>query len=214
VKWWATEYFGASAAHEVAEAYRLYADLFDRWDRAWLGSDKVAGALDSLSRRFNGQPFTPARPETLPMLRERDAKYAAAFKHFDATKQKIADRAARQFFFEHVELPLLTDYRPTQAAILLVEAMAEPDDVKAWAMCERAMEPLEELEVEILRAERPPFEGWYRKTWIRHEETGLNVHRPYEQLRLFLNSRGTRKLTRPDPKPDVSRFLPLLQREK
>jgi hypothetical protein len=211
VRWWATEYFGPDAAHDVVASYQRYFELFDRWDRQWQGSDKVAGALASLSKKFASQSFEPARPETLPALRERDAKYAAAFKEFEAAKAKMSDYAQRQFFFEHVELPLLFDWRPTQAAIPLVEAMAEPDNTKAWAKCEAAMAPLEQLEVEILRGEHPPFENWYRKTWIRHEETGLNVHRPYEQLRLFLNSRGSKRLTRPDPKADVTRFVPLLQ---
>ena len=59
------------------------------------------------------------------------------------------------------------------------------------------MSPLEELEVEIERAEHPPFELWYRKTWIRRETRPLNVHRPYEQLRAFLSSGGREKLEEP-----------------
>jgi hypothetical protein len=52
------------------------------------------------------------------------------------------------------------------------------------------MEPLEKLEVEILRAERPPFEQWYRETWIRRGPTPHNLHRPYRELRLFLSTDG------------------------
>jgi hypothetical protein len=199
VRWWAAEYYGPDAADDVTHAYQHYFELFDRWDRAWQGSDKVAGALASLSKKFAHQPFDPARPETLPALEQRDRQYREAFELFAKAKQRMPDRAQRQFFFEHVELPLLTDWRPTQAAITLVRAMSEPDNDKSWAICEQAIAPLEQLEVEILRAERPPFRAWYRKTWIRHEETGLNLHRSYEQLRVFLTSRGTRKLTRRQP---------------
>jgi hypothetical protein len=215
VKWWSAEYFGPEAADGAADAYRTYHALYDRWDRLWQGSDKVSGAIDSLIKKFNDQSFEPAREETLPTLVEREKRYRAAFETFTVVKKRMRDARQRQFFFENVELPLLFDWRPTQAAILLVRAMDEPDKAKAWAMCEEAMKPLEELEVEILRAERPPFEGWYRNSWIRHEETGLNVHRPYEQLRLFLSSGGKEKLKRPpgSNRVDAVKFLPLLEGE-
>ena len=45
--------------------------------------------------------------------------------------------------------------------------------------------------------EMPPFTGWYRPTFIRHEHTGLNPHRPYWALRAFLSSGGTKKLELP-----------------
>jgi hypothetical protein len=212
VKWWSAEYFGDNSAADVAEAYRTYHALYDRWDRLWQGSDKVAGAIDSLIKKFTDQPFAPAREETLPALEEREKRYRVAFEQFATLKKSMRDPRQRQFFFENVELPLLFDYRPTQAAILLVGAMDEPEKAKAWAMCEEAMKPLEQLEVEIGRAEHPPFEDWYCKSWIRHEETGLNVHRPYEQLRLFLSSGGTHRLTRPpgSNRVDAATFLPIL----
>jgi len=67
-----------------------------------------------------------------------------------------------------------------------------------WSSAEAALVPLEELENEIRRAERPPFENWYRKTWIRREMTSFNVHRPFEQLRLFLSRGGRGKLAEPE----------------
>jgi hypothetical protein len=83
-------------------------------------------------------------------------------------------------------------------------------------MCEEAMKPLERLEVELLRAERPPFERWYAKTFIRHEHTGLNLHRPYEALRAFLSSGGTQKVQRREHyrRPDLQRFLPVLDHDE
>ena len=120
-------------------------------------------------------------------------------------------RQQRQFFFEHVELPMLIDRRGAEAAILLIRAMSEHDDKAAWELVQSAMAPLEQLEIEILRAERPPFEGWYRKSWIRHEESGLNIHRPYEDLRAFIATGGTQLAARPDPRPDILQFVPLLK---
>ena len=104
-------------------------------------------------------------------------------------------------------------WRHTQAALTLIDAMNEADDATAWALCEQAMRPLEQLEVELARAEYPPFERWYAKTFIRNEETGLNLHRPYEVLRLFLASDGTQRLTRPETfkRPNLQQYLPLLE---
>jgi hypothetical protein len=212
VDWWAREYFGEDAAEDAAEAYRRRFELLDSWEKQWWAGDRVPAAVDSLIRKFAGEEFTPAQPTTLPTLRERDRAYHEAFEVIERARSRM-DRAQRQFFHEHLELPLLVTWRHTQAAILLVEAMGEPDLEKAWEMCERAMEPLEQLEIEILRAERPPFEQWYRKTFIRHEHTGLNIHRPYEVVRLFLSSGGTERLQWPEAyrRPDLRQFLPLLK---
>ena len=34
--------------------------------------------------------------------------------------------------------------------------------------------------------ERPPFERWYRKTWIRNDDSPYNLHRSYERTLAFL----------------------------
>ena len=210
IRWWAREYFGEAAGPDAAEAYRLYGQLLDRWDKQWLSGDRVHGALRSLQKRFAGEAFEPARPETLPMLEARAELHEQASKVLERARSGM-DRQQRQFFFEHVELPMLIDRRGAEAAILLIRAMSEPDDKAAWALVQSAMAPLEQLEIEILRAERPPFEGWYRKTWIRHEESGLNIHRPYEDLRAFIATGGTQLASRPDPRPDILQFVPLLK---
>jgi hypothetical protein len=214
-QWWCREYFGDAAAPDAAEGYRLYHDLIDKWDMQWWACDRVPAALDSMIKKFAGQEFTPARPETLPTLRERERRYQEAFAVLDRAAGKM-DRAQRQFFFENCELPLRITGRHTQAARLLVEAMSEPDRAKAWAMCEAAMKPLEQLEVEIGRAERPPFEEWYRNTFIRHPHTGLNPHKPYLFLRAFLSSGGKRLEQLPEGalRPDLDRFLPILEPKK
>ena len=72
-----------------------------------------------------------------------------------------------------------------------------------------ARKPLEDLEVEIIRVERPPFENRYRKTWIRRETKLSNVHRSYEQLRVCMSSQGTRSLIEPEDasRPDLTKFM-------
>jgi hypothetical protein len=98
-----------------------------------------------------------------------------------------------QFFFDHLVLPTRFDQRPVEAAVAL-----RAGDKDA------AMASLEKLETEILRAEHPPFEQWYRETWIRRGPKQWNVHRPYEEMRLFLSS-GGKKFELPDPEPSRRR---------
>jgi hypothetical protein len=212
VKWWCREYFGDAAADDAAEAYRLYYDLLDKWDMQWYAGDRVTGAIDSLIKKFAGQSFPAARGETLKTLQERAPRYEQAIKTAERARSKM-DRAQRQFFFDHLELPLRATWRHTQAATLLVTAMSEPDRGKAWAMCEQALVPLEQLELDISRAEHPPFEHWYRATFIRHEHTGLNMHKPYLALRAFLSSGGTESEHLPDGamRPNLDEYLPILK---
>ncbi|HEU5126124.1 MAG TPA: glycosyl hydrolase 115 family protein [Verrucomicrobiae bacterium] len=199
VSWWCREYFGDQAAPEAAEVYHLYYELLNSYDKQWYGSRKVHDALGSLIKKFAGEEFVPARSDTLPALRERVAQYQKALALARSAANKM-NRQQRQFFFDHAELPLLMDYRPTAAAQLLVEALAERDLDKAWQLCEKAIDPLEELEVELMRAEHPPFKDWYRNTWVRREVSDYNMHRPYAEVRTFLSSGGTDKLKNPDLK--------------
>jgi hypothetical protein len=101
-----------------------------------------------------------------------------------ASAKMTPDR--QQFFYEHVSFPLLLDWRQTTAALALSRATAEPDPAAARRLCLQAFETLKTLEEEIHRAERPPFELWYRKTWIRNDDSPYNVHRSYERTLAFL----------------------------
>jgi hypothetical protein len=92
----------------------------------------------------------------------------------------------QQYFFENATLGLLIDARQTNAAILLAQAVDEPDDAKARGLCFAARDELKRLEDDLRRAERPPFEDWYRKTWIRNDNSPSNVHRSYEHVQAFL----------------------------
>ena len=143
----------------------------------------------------------------LAQLKARDEQYRSAMNTISRAQARMNDEQ-KQYFFEHIELGLLIDWRPTQAAIKLIEALDAPDAAQAWKLVQQARQPLEQLELEILRAERPPFENWYRKTWIRRETKPSNVHRSYEQLRVFTSSRGTHTLTEPEgaARPDLTRF--------
>lgn len=197
VKWWCSEYFGPDAATTATDAYHAYYNLLDKYNDAYFGSDEVQAAINSLANRFAGRNTASPDPAKIKELNLRDQSYRETFVLINQARAKMS-RAQQQFFFDHLELPLLMDWRPTQAAILLDRARSEPDNDHAWTLCDQAMAPLEQLEIEIERAEHPPFELWYRKTWIRRENSDLNVHRPYEQLRAFLSSGGRDKLKEPD----------------
>jgi hypothetical protein len=184
VDWWSREYFGPQAAG-AADAYRQYYGLLDSYDKIWYGSMLVQQAVTALDAKFAGKPFERLTPETREALAQRDAKYRAAMDAIRRTSAAMREQE-RQFFYEHVTLGLLIDWRQTQAAAKLAQAVDETDLRQAWKHCLAAREDLEKLEVEILRAERPPFENWYRKTWIRSSESPSNVHRSYEVLRAFL----------------------------
>ena len=45
------------------------------------------------------------------------------------------------------------------------------------------MEKLEQLAEETRRAERPPFDSWYKPTWIRRHDSLTNVHYSLNRLR-------------------------------
>jgi hypothetical protein len=145
----------------------------------------VNDALTALNAKLQRKPVTPFAPDLVRTLKKRDVDYQSEMKTIDAAKAKMTpDR--QQYFYDHVEFPLLVDWRQSAAAIKLIAAVAEPDANAARKLSFAAFDDLKTLEDEIKRAERPPFENWYRKTWIRNDESPYNVHRSYEHTRTFL----------------------------
>lgn len=185
ISWWSREYF-SPAADEVAAAYHSFYTLLDSADKIWSGSERIDQALAGLrARAAHRRVVALEPPDALDTLRAREKAYRAVFDQLDRANTKLAPDQQR-YLFENLTLGLLIDYRPTRAALLLAEAMNEYDDQKVRALCFQALDELKQLETEIHRAERPPFEGWYRKTWIKSDDSPSNVHRPYEHLQAFL----------------------------
>lgn len=209
VNWWSREYFGEKSAAQVAESYADYHRTLDVSDKLWFGADRYAKLLVELGKKVNGQKFTPASSETINELKQRDESYRKTFANIEKASLSM-NHEQKRYYAEHVALGLLMDWRPTQAALKLVEALNAPDNETSWKLAEEARQPLEQLETEMMRAERPPFEGWYRKTWIRRETKQWNPHRSYEQMRVFLSTGGKGKLTEPDvSRPDLQKFTRL-----
>ena len=185
LQWWAREYFGDTAASDAAQSYRGYYQRLSSWDQISVGADAVLKALAALDAKFDGKPFTPIASDVAVSLEQRSQAYQALFETTASASAKMtADR--QQFFYEHVSFPLLIDWRQSKAAVALIKAIAEPDAAAARKLCFLAFDDLKALENDIKRAERPPFDGWYRKTWIRSDESPYNVHRSYERTRSFL----------------------------
>jgi len=184
VDWWSREYFGDAAASDAARAYRGYYRLLPSWDQISVGANAVLRAIGALDATLQHKP-PPSPPYDVASLEKRGDAYRELLQTVGAASAKMTpDR--QQYFYEHVTFPLLVDLRQTDAAVKLNKAIAEPDAEAARRWCLRAFEDLKTLEDEIRRAERPPFEQWYRKTWIRNDDSPYNVHRSYERLLSFL----------------------------
>ncbi|MES2465034.1 MAG: glycosyl hydrolase 115 family protein [Armatimonadota bacterium] len=166
LQWWSREYFGAAAAPAVASAYDGYFALLPTTSSLANGAEKTLGAVESLGKKFRGEPFPPARPETLPNLTDRHAKQMTLLARISEAEKAIPPGEARTFFFENLTLAAAMDRLPTEAALLLVPAMTEPDRDRAYDRSLRALLPLDRLDLLLRRAERSPFEGWYGLSWI------------------------------------------------
>lgn len=195
-KWWTNEYFGTQAAESAEKAYKHYYNIVAKSESMWLGTLMVEDILDKLSKKNREEKFEPIKPGDIATLKDHDTKYQTAMNSINIASNKM-DAAQQQFFFEQVTIGLLFDWRPTQAALSLAKALSENDLQKSWLYIEEARKYLEQLEIEILRAERPPFEKWYRATFIRKKESPFNIHRSFEQVRSFIVSGGTESPVKP-----------------
>lgn len=97
----------------------------------WYGAGKFQDILDRLGKKFNGKAYEPVPREMLSALTQRDEMYRPAIKTVSRALDRMNDQQ-QQYFFEHVVLGLLVDWRPTQAAIKLIEALDTPDLIKSW----------------------------------------------------------------------------------
>lgn len=188
LNWWNTEYFGGKEL--ITRAYNDYYDLIDGSEKTYFGATQFELILDNLHKRFTKKPLKKLDEAKIAALTTRSEKFDLAIKNINLILPTL-NREQKQFFFEHVEFGLRVDQRPTQAALILLKALAEPDDNKAWDLISEAAVPLEKLEVEILRAERPPFDKWYIPTWIRTTIAPFNIHRSYTQIRDFITNEGS-----------------------
>lgn len=187
--WWSKEYFGPDAVDEVAGVYRQYYRILEKPEDLWFAADIIRGRLEQLGKKFNNEAFSPLNVEENWKLETRAGMYRDVMQEYEKAGERMS-RWQRQYFLEQVRLGLSFDWRPTQAALLLEKAVKERDIDKSWEYVQASLRPLEQLELDILRAERPPFGHWYRETWIRNKVSPANVHRSYSFLSAFISSGG------------------------
>lgn len=196
IRWWCREYFGGGGEEAAADLYHRYYDLFSDAPATWLGPDKVQEMLDELSKKCNGSPYSPPDSSLLKELAGKQAQYGTAAALAEQAALRL-DRPARQFLFEQVTLGLLCNACTLQSALLLARALSATGEKETWDKVIAAIGPLEQLETAILKAERPPFEKWYRETWIRTYDSPINLHRSYSQLRAFIAAEGKTSPVKP-----------------
>jgi hypothetical protein len=185
LRWWAREYFGDQAANDVVASYRGYYRMLSSYDQISVGSNRVNETLTALRNKLQNKPFTTATAETAQSLEQRDKAYGEVMRSINAATARMTD-PQKQYFYENVTFPLLIDWRQTTAAMKLIQAANASDSSAIRRLSFAAFDDLKTLEDEIRRAERPPFEQWYRKTWIRSEESPYNLHRSFERTQAFL----------------------------
>lgn len=190
IDWWANEYFGAEGIEKVRKVYQQYYELLYEPKKLWFGANQVWKLLDALVKKYKGAPYKGIGREAVALLKQRAKNYSRTMTLIAECMEGMAPDQ-QQYFFENARLGLLFDWRPTQAALLLQQALEQDNRQKAWKLIRQSIQPLEQLELEILKAERPPFDKWYRESWIRGTLTPLNVHRSYELVRAFIASNGT-----------------------
>jgi hypothetical protein len=193
INWWSREYFGNAAAPLAAQAYNDYYKIIDTSDKMFYGSVRTKWALEQLMLKTNGENFRKLEPGDVATLKSRLAMYQKVWPILAQAQQKMTPQQ-REYFQEHVRLGLAFDYYPTQSALLLEQALEAPDNGKSLALVRKSLPPLQTLEADIKAAERPPFQGWYRPTWIRVADyfngwSDMNPHRPYDMVTMFLHGR-------------------------
>jgi hypothetical protein len=190
--WWAREYFGASAA-AAETAYNKYFGLLNVPDKLWTAPNAIEDLLYRLYRKVSGESYPPLGPAVVAPLQTVKGPLEDAL-----AAEKRAETgmplSGQRFFTEDVGLGLLVAQRQTQAALKLDEALRAPDAARMWPLVFEAQASLEQLEVELLREEYPPFDRWYQETWIRSALSPSNPHRPYNQVRAFIASEGRGQL--------------------
>lgn len=193
-KWWSREYFGDMAAEDAYRSYNAYFDILHSHDQIMEGAKNVDRTLNRLMFRLRGDHHvhtTDTDKENLKELRGRLSRYDSAFSLVESAMSNMNEQQKR-FFFENVELGLLMDYRPTKAASHLNEALGKYPDSEALAYGGLALEELERLEQELSKAERSPFENWYKDTWIRRKDSWTNPHYSYYRLKYYLDNYESR----------------------
>jgi hypothetical protein len=198
--WWSREYFttaagGVGTAQATEAAYTRYLALLNTPDKLWIAPNAIEDLLDRLYRKVAGETYPPFNAETLALLKSRNGQLEDALAA-EGRAETGMSLSQQRFLSVDVALGLEVAQRQASAALKLEEALRAPDAARMWQLVREARASLDQLEVELLRAEYPPFDRWYQESWIRTTLSESNPHRPYIQLRAFISSEGHGQLAR------------------
>jgi len=196
--WWAKEYFGTenlNTSQLAEESYNNYFSIINTADKLWFSSNCVEELLGKLYEKIGNRNFTPINSDTLKILQTRIEKQDSAYALYNRAK-KIMSLSQQRFFSIDVGIGMLIDYRHSQAALKLNEALNAADPALMWQAVFDARSALEQLEAELARGEYPPFDKWYHETWLREPLFVTNPHRPFNQIRSFISNEGLGSLPR------------------
>ena len=193
--WWSREYFGKSA--DAADtAYSQYFTLLDRPDTMWNPMVNIQMLIGSLYTRVGGGTPVAFSADTVAQLQSRGKSLDDAL----ASEQKAeAQMPITEARFLSIDAGLglkIADYQ-THAAIKLADALSAADAAGMWKSVYEARDYLEQLEAAFARGEYPPFDRWYRESWIRSAYSNNNPHRAFNQVRDFIGQEGHGSLPAP-----------------
>jgi hypothetical protein len=196
--WWSREYFGPDGP-KVEGAFREYFSLLDKPDTLWNPMVAIQTLIQSLYTKAGGATPPAFSAGTLAELQSRARLLDDAL----AAEEKAENGLSlmqKRFLQTDVALGIEIAHRQTHAALKLEEALRAPDAARMWQSVYEARTYLEMLETEFARGEYPPFDRWYRESWIRSTFSNNNPHRAYNQLRDFIGKEGIGSLPLPPPR--------------
>jgi hypothetical protein len=191
VGWWSREYFNDSAA-AAEDVYQKYFAAIDSPEKLWIASDAIQELLDRLYSKVSGETYAPLDLTGVRALSRQSELALAA----EVRAESGMPLSQERFFSIDAGLGLRVAQRHAQAALKLEEALGAPDASGMWRLVREANASLEQLEIELRRAEYPPFDRWYDESWIRFQLNENNPHRPAIQVRDFIASEGHGRVAR------------------
>jgi hypothetical protein len=195
--WWSKEYFGPGPVtiQAAKRSYENYFSVINTADKLWFSSNCVEILLGQLYNKIGSRQYGALDVDTLNILQSRMKAQNEAFSDYN-NAQKGMSLGQKRFFGVDVGIGMLIDYRHSQAALALHEALNAPNPMLMWQSVFEARGYLEQLEVELMRGEYPPFDRWYHETWLREPLFVTNPHRPFNQVRVFIANEGIGALPR------------------
>lgn len=186
-KWWSREYFGDAAAEGALATYNNYFRILHSHDQIWQGAQSLDFGLNRTYARIAGDHHAAGGNDTDAEIKKMKARADEYEKALTTARkaQSAMNKEQARFFYDNTIFPMLIDYRPTKAAEYVWRSVWIWPQSKMLDLVQQAEDELLLLEQEIKEAEYPPFDNWYKDTWIRRYDSLANVHYSYYRMQDF-----------------------------